>query len=153
MRSRSTVLTLLATLAIPATTYAQPPALTPTQSEQLERESTSPFDQPLFIAGALTFATSYGLAVGAAASSLDHDDRGLYFPVVGPWAALAANHPCDGGCAEDTRDDVLLVLDGVAQAAGVALMATSLIRERERARVHDAHLVITSRSVGVAARF
>jgi hypothetical protein len=150
MRSRSSTLTLLAALALPLSTYAEPPPI----GDRSDFEAESRIDDPLFIAGALTFAASYGIAVGVAASSLDRDDRGLYVPVVGPWAALAAHHPCDGGCADDTRDDVLLTLDGVAQLAGVALMVTSLVRERdESARVRDARLVITSRSVGVAARF
>jgi hypothetical protein len=146
MRSRPTILALLTTLAVPAITYAEPPRPEPDEAQ------AGRYEEPLFVAGTVTFLTSYGLSFGIAASTLDRDNRGLYVPVAGPWIALAANHPCEGGCADDTRDDVLLVLDGVAQAAGVALMATSLVRS-VRAEAHDAHLVITSRSVGIAARF
>jgi hypothetical protein len=152
MRSRFTSLALLATLAVPVTTYAEPPRGDPDRTDQTETKTR--FDDPLFIAGAVTFAASYGVAVGVAAGSLDRDERGLYAPIVGPWIALAANNPCDGDCSNDTRDDTLLVLDGIAQAAGVGLAVTSLVMHRDdRVQLRAVHVAITSRSVGVAGRF
>lgn len=149
MRSRSSVLALVATLAVPGITYAQPPAHSPDRSDQ---EETDRYAQPMFLAGAITFLTSYGLSFGFAAGSLDSDNKGLYVPVAGPWIALSASRPCDGDC--DTSDDVLLVLDGVAQAAGVAMMARSLIGDRSRrAHARGARLVVTSRTVGISTRF
>jgi hypothetical protein len=152
MRSQpvvSLVGALLATLALPALTQAQPPSMV-----EPERPSKGPYEQPLFVAGAATFLGTYGLSFGVAASSLDEDLRGLYIPLVGPWIALGANHPCGADCGSDTRDDVLLVLDGAVQAAAVTAMVTSLVLDHgEHGDDRDLHLAITSRSVGVAGRF
>lgn len=125
-------------LAVPHAAHAELPRL------ESDRPQEDPYEQPMFVAGAITFLTSYGLSFGFTAGSLDSDNKGLYAPVVGPWLALAAS--------DDTGDDVVLVADGVAQAAGVALMVASLIRS-DRARSRDVRLAITSKTVGVAARF
>lgn len=147
MRSRPFVLAIMAVLATALTAHAQVPP-----SEQPDRTELDPFAQPLFLAGAVTFLTSYGLSFGVAATTLDRDNRGLYVPIAGPWLALSASRPCDGDC--ETADDVLLVLDGVAQAAGVAMMAKSLIGDRaRRAPARGARLLVTSRTVGITARF
>lgn len=139
------VFALSAALGLPLVAHAELPRL------ESDRPQADPYEQPMFVAGAVTLLTSYGLSFGFTASSLDSDNKGLYVPVVGPWIALAAND-CEGGCDDDTRDDVVLVVDGVAQAAGVALMVASLIRS-DRARSRGAQLAITARSVGIAARF
>jgi hypothetical protein len=155
MRSRSLALALVVMLAVPAVTYAQPsqaPRLAPEQLTPRDEESRSPYEQPLFIAGAFTLLTSYGLSFGVAAQSLDTDNRALYMPIVGPWLALSPSEPCDGECSDNTRD-VLLVLDGITQATGVALMAASLLGHGKRASLRGARLAITSKTVGIRAQF
>jgi hypothetical protein len=100
---------------------------------QTPSEGTEVYDQwnaPVFATGALVFAGSYGASVVVAGSS-DHPgaDR-LYVPVVGPWLALNDWGDCpieEPRCDRNTTDKVLLVADGVFQAAGVVTMLSGLL--------------------------
>lgn len=88
------------------------------------------WNAPVFATGALVFAGSYG-ASAIVASSSDHEgaDR-LYVPVVGPWLALNDWGNCpiaEPRCDQNTTDKVLLVADGVFQAAGVVTMLTGVL--------------------------
>ena len=88
------------------------------------------WNAPVFATGALVFAGSYGAAAVVAATS-DHPgaDR-LYVPVVGPWLALNDWGDCpitDSRCDDNTTDKVLLVADGVFQAAGLVTMVTGVL--------------------------
>ena len=149
MRSRHVSLALVAALSVPLVAHADTPPFGPAPAESSEGPETP----PLYMAGAITFLTSYGLSVGYTASTLERDYRGLYVPVVGPWIALAARTPCDG-CEHAAGNHLLLALDGVAQAVGVAMIATSVIEERRaRARRRDARLSITPTSIGVVGWF
>jgi len=91
---------------------------------------TDAWNAPVFATGALVFAGSYGASAVVAASS-DHvgADR-LYIPVAGPWLALNEWGDCpitEPRCDENTASKVLLVADGVFQAAGVITMLTGLV--------------------------
>jgi hypothetical protein len=96
-------------------------------------ESYEVYDQwnaPMFATGAVVFAGSYG-ASAVVASQSDHvgADR-LYVPVVGPWLALNDWGDCpieQPRCDSNTTDKVLLVADGVFQAAGLVTMVSSLL--------------------------
>ena len=99
---------------------------TPTE----ETEVSDNWNAPVFTTGALVFAGSYGASAIVAASS-DHPgaDR-LYVPVVGPWLALNdwGNCPVEQPrCDSNTTDKVLLVADGVFQAAGLVTMVSGLL--------------------------
>lgn len=145
MRSRLVALLMSVVLTEPIVARGEPP-----EHEHEENLST----QPLFQAGAATFVVSYGASVGVAGASLERDDRGLYVPIAGPWIALVAHTPCEGACRHTTRDDALLALDGVAQAAGVAMIVAGVIADRrERAERRGPHLAVAPTYVGVFGRF
>lgn len=102
------------------------PAAAPTSQTTTEpayQEITEPYNARLLTTGALVFAASYGTSVIVAASS--SNDRGndrLYVPLLGPWLALHDRSSCDvirASCDHETTAKVLLVADGVFQAAGI----------------------------------
>jgi hypothetical protein len=95
-------------------------------------EVTDSYNAPIFMTGALVFAASYGASVIVAASS--DNDRGndrLYVPVVGPWLALNDRGSCDitnSKCDHETTAKVLLVADGIFQAAGLIGMIDGVLQ-------------------------
>ena len=143
MRRCSLGLVILGVLA--PTASAQPPRA-PAPEEESSRDL---YDNPLFVAGAATFLGSYGLSIGFGAASLDDENRWLYIPVAGPWVTLA------DGSDEDDDDQWLLAFDGIAQAAGVALVATAYFRERRQRYIEKrfTRFAVTPRSIGVVGRF
>ena len=108
---------------------APPPTVVNTQNPEGTEVSDS-YNAGVFATGALVFAGSYGASAIVAATS-DHvgADR-LYVPVVGPWLALSDWGNCpigDARCDSTTTDKVLLVADGVFQAAGLVTAVTGLL--------------------------
>lgn len=100
------------------------------------QEVTSSYNAPVFTTGALVFTASYGASVIVAASS--DNERGnnrLYVPVLGPWLALNDRGPCDitnSRCDNETTAKVLLVADGVFQAAGIIGMIDGILQPSTR---------------------
>lgn len=96
------------------------------------REVYDSYNAPVFATGAVVFALSYGASVITAATS--DNQRGnnrLYVPVVGPWLALNDRGSCDilkSACDHETTAKVLLIADGVFQAAGVIGMLDGLLQ-------------------------
>jgi hypothetical protein len=90
------------------------------------------YNAPVFASGALVFAVSYGASVITAATT--DNDRGnhrLYVPVVGPWLALNDRGSCDitrAACDHETTAKVLLIADGVFQAAGIVGMLDGILQ-------------------------
>jgi hypothetical protein len=107
-----------------------PVVVVPPQPEY--REVYDSYSASRFAAGAAVFALSYGASVITAATT--DNDRGnnrLYVPVVGPWLALNERGDCDilrSSCDHETTAKVLLIADGVFQAAGVIGMLDGLLR-------------------------
>ncbi len=94
---------------------------------------------PVFTTGALIFGASYGASVIAAArASVDNRERGfdrLYVPVAGPWLALGDRGGCpitSTACDSETTTKVLLVADGIFQAAGVLAMIDGVLEPSSR---------------------
>jgi hypothetical protein len=101
------------------------------------------YNAPIFFTGALVFGASYGASVITAASSDDtRGNRRLYIPLVGPWLALSDRGSCDialSRCDNETTAKVLLIADGVFQAAGVLAMIDGIFQP-------STHRVITRRA-------
>ena len=96
-------------------------------------EGTEVYDQwnaPVFATGALVFAGAYGASAVVAGTSEHPGADRLYVPVVGPWLALNDWGNCpieEPRCDKNTTDKVLLVGDGVFQAAGLITMVTGVL--------------------------
>jgi hypothetical protein len=86
--------------------------------------------KPVLRAGAFTFGVPYTLSValGVALLSLGHDvdpsfhSWWLLVPVAGPFAVLPAT--------KHTGDFTIFLVDGLAQAAGVAMIVSAIIWPR-----------------------
>ena len=101
----------------------------------------------LMLAGAATTTAWYGLALGGGLlwpHSPGGDD--LVIPVAGPWMALADTGCPDGkpNCAKwwVVVRAILVGLDAVGQAGGLAVMAEAAFMPTERAKTADARHVL-----------
>lgn len=108
----------------------EPPPAAPEPVPLQPEETTDMWNAPVFATGALVFGASYGASLVEAGTS-DHPgaDR-LWVPVVGPWLALGDWGSCpiaESRCDNSTTDKVLLVADGVFQAAGVITMIDGIL--------------------------
>lgn len=91
-------------------------------------EHTRQGELMLGVTGATLLGLPYAASVWSAAESDRPGDRLLYVPVVGPWASIVNRATCTvPGCRGDIAADALpLVADGVAQAAGFALLMVAV---------------------------
>jgi hypothetical protein len=81
--------------------------------------------KPLVIAGAVTFGSLYLTSALAGAIATDAGAPGgasLFVPVLGPFIAAGLQSSATGG--------FLLVLDGLAQGAGVAMFVVGLAKQK-----------------------
>lgn len=140
---KNACLAALGALCVPALALAQPttvvveptptvPAPTSYTPETQYEEVSDSYNAAMFTTGALVFAASYGASVIVAGSSEDErGNRRLYVPVVGPWLALNDRGDCDitkSSCDHETTAKVLLIADGVFQAAGLIAMVDGLLQ-------------------------
>jgi len=110
----------------PASTVVVPTATPAPQSDVVYDR----WNMPVFVSGALTFGASYGAAaIASGARNHPGADR-LVVPLAGPWLALSDWGHCpiaSPDCDRNTTDKVLLVVDGVFQAAGLVTMLDGLL--------------------------
>lgn len=106
---------------LPATGMAQEPVIDPATTRR-----TVP-NVPILVTGAVLLGGSYGAsAIVAAASDRSADDK-LFYPVVGPWMDLDKRDCGLDSCKSKTRDQVLLIGDGVLQGLGALGVVLSLV--------------------------
>lgn len=128
----------------PAPSEQPPPVTTTVLAPEPEYEVVEDsYNAPIFFTGALVFGASYGASVITAASSDDaRGNHRLYVPLAGPWLALSDRGSCDitlSRCDNETTAKILLIADGVFQAAGVLAMLDGIFQP-------SSHRVITRRA-------
>lgn len=138
-----------------------PPPQGPTYVEPEGHDVYDAWNAPVFASGALVFGASYA-AAAIASSESDHAgaDR-LWVPVAGPWLALNDWGNCpieEPRCDNNTTDKVLLIADGVFQAAGLVTMVDGLLaptHHRVVTRTADTkvHVSPTGNGFAVFGRF
>ncbi len=147
--STTTLRTLLLGLSLCGTALAGTP---PKPSKVLDYQQGAPIppgyqlrSKPrlgLVVTGAALGGAAYGFAVLGAVDTAFEDKSGfLPIPLAGPWLMLAAGGardkrcpPDDAQCEDENNqmERVVLVLDGLAQATGVALLAAGFAFPRKR---------------------
>jgi len=124
-----------------------------------ETEEYDSWNAPVFSTGALVFAGTYGASAIVAGSSNHVGADRLYVPAVGPWLALNDWGNCpisDPACDSNTTDKVLLVADGVFQAAGLITMLDGVLQPSSHRVVHydrTVHVTPSHNGVTVFGRF
>jgi hypothetical protein len=117
--------------------YAQPAEVAPSPEEQRrsDLEARARVRRILSYIGAGVLLGSYATGIGvSAADRFENGKKAMWIPVAGPWLTLANRRkPCEGQVGGDCWDSwgelftiPFLFLDGVAQAAGAALLATAV---------------------------
>jgi hypothetical protein len=123
-----------ATTTVQPTVIVNPPPapVVTTAPEPQYRVVYDSYNASVFATGALVFAATYGASViTAATSNSDRGNNRLYVPVVGPWLALNDRGSCDitrAACDHETTAKVLLIADGVFQAAGIVGMLDGILQ-------------------------
>ncbi|MCE9576940.1 MAG: hypothetical protein K8W52_27585 [Deltaproteobacteria bacterium] len=159
----------------PPTTVAQPIVVV-TPDEPAPVVAVVPADEEydrwnmtMFSSGALIFVGTYSAsAIVAGTSDRKGDDR-LFVPVLGPWLDLADRGACpidQQTCDSETTAKVLLVADGVFQAAGLLAMVDGIFigshhhrspmearRDYEKTRVAPVHMGPGAPGLAVMGRF
>jgi len=92
--------------------------------------------QGLVIAGTIVFLVSYGIAFSVAMiDDFNHQTNWLVYPIAGPWLMMYnrsrpnCNTDSGDGCVEQSLEGILrfyLAVDGLAQAAGAAMLGFGL---------------------------
>ena len=108
-----------------------------------------PLNASVFGTGAVVFGGTYLASIIVAGSSDNVGDRRLWVPVVGPWLDLHDRGSCpisEPRCDDATSAKVLLVADGLFQAAGVLGMLDGVLEPSHHRRAvlvgqHDVHVV------------
>jgi hypothetical protein len=136
--------TVIVTPPAPTEEPPPPPVTTTVVTPEPEYEVVEDsYNAPIFFTGALVFGAAYGASVITAASTDDaRGNHRLYVPLAGPWLALSDRGPCDislSRCDNETTAKVLLIADGVFQAAGVLGMLDGIFQP-------STHRVITRRA-------
>lgn len=141
MHARLFAMVLGAALLGPAiSAHAQPTTtvVVPTQSADDGQYEADMWNGQVFASGAVIFGGAYLASVIAAEESSRTGDHHLYVPLAGPWLDLADRSSCritDIRCDDETSIKVLLIADGVFQAAGVLGMLDAIVSPTHHRRV------------------
>ena len=88
--------------------------------------------QDVVTSSVVTFGVVYGASVIVASTSGHVGDKRLYVPLLGPWLDLADRGSCGGlgnpSCDRETGYKILLIGDGIIQAASAIAILTGILR-------------------------
>ena len=135
---------------------APPPQAGPTYVQPEGNEVYDDWNAPVFATGALVFGGSYAAAAITSSESNHPGADRLWVPVAGPWLALNdwGNCPIENpSCDQNTTDKVLLIADGVFQAAGLITMVDGVLapsHHRAVVRTADKKVHVTPTGNGFA---
>ncbi len=107
--------------------------ITPAAGGATSDETYQTMNSEVLVGGVVLFGASYGAAAIAASQSERDADRRLYVPLVGPWLDLADRGDCpieNQSCDDETTNKVLIIGDGVLQAAGALLILDAALFPR-----------------------
>jgi len=102
----------------------------------------------LLASGTVALSLGYGVASVLAVSSTYDEDRLLFIPIAGPWIDLGLRPP---GTSDENWARFGLVVDGVAQLAGLVLVVTGLVMKQHAPR--NVAALVTPTATGVSLSF
>lgn len=107
--------------------------ITPPVAGSTSDETYQTMNSEVLVGGVVLLGASYGAAAIAASQSERDADKRLYVPLVGPWLDLADRGDCpiaNQSCDDETTHKVLIIGDGVLQAAGALLLLDAALFPR-----------------------
>jgi hypothetical protein len=126
MKSAALALVLLAA-TWSGQSYAETGAATPASTPLEARDG-------VLVGGLVTFGAAYWAALYVGGTSDLTPDHLMLIPLAGPWLSLAERAPCGGerapSCGSDATFRTLMVVDGVAQAAGALIVLAAFLMPR-----------------------
>jgi len=108
---------------------------------------------PLIGAGTVVVSLATGVALIVATSSTYDYDRLLFIPILGPWIDLAYRPPSS---QEENWARAGLIADGLAQAAGLAMLIVGTVMHHQREPKKPRQIIVpiaTSGGAGVSFTF
>jgi hypothetical protein len=114
----------------------------------VRREVTVSPSAALIASGTIALSLGYGVASVLAVSSTYDKDRVLFVPIAGPWIDLGLRPP---GTTDEVWARVGLIVDGVAQLAGVVLLVTGFVMKARMPK--NVAALVTPTSTGLSLSF
>jgi len=114
----------------------------------VRREVTVSTSAAFVASGTIALSLGYGVATVLAVSSTYDKDRLLFIPIAGPWIDLGLRPP---STTDENWARVGLVVDGVAQLAGLVLVVTGFVMKSRMPR--NVAALVTPTTTGVSLSF
>ena len=115
----------------------------------IERREVTVSPSAAYVAsGTIALSLGYGVATVVALSTTYDADRLLFIPIAGPWIDLGLRPP---STTEENWARLGLVVDGVAQIAGLVLLVTGLVMKTHVPR--NVAALVTPTVTGVSLSF
>ncbi len=131
--------TIAATVPLVLATLGWPSVARATEVVVVDDGSDVAARSALLVSGAIAFGVPYVISISVASESSHQGDGHLWVPIAGPWLDFTDRGPLppDNTPPHDTEvtNRVLLVVDGVFQAAGALEVVSAVLLPAGRQRV------------------